>query len=213
MTRLVLIHGAASSAHVWERVVPLLEGFEVFAVTRPQSGDLEAELDWLAPQVEGAWVVGMSGGATLGLALAARGVPLAGAVLHEPAVGSLAPSLLAPMTASFADGGTARFARTLYGFSWSPEAVGGVGPWLDDEVTARELAMFRNFEPAPASPVAGRVVVTFGTNSPGIRRDAAESLRAAHGHEIRPVPGVGHFAAYDAPEAFARTVREVVAGA
>jgi len=213
MTRLVLIHGAAAAAGVWDRLVPLLGDCEVFAVTRPQSGDLEAELDWLAPQVEGAWVVGMSGGATLGLALAARGVPLAGAVLHEPAVGSLAPTLLAPMAAAFAEGGTARFARTLYGFSWSPDAIGGAGPWLDDEVTARELAMFGDFEPAPASPVAGRVVATFGTSSPGIRRDAAEALRAAHGHEIRPVPGVGHFAPYDAPEVFARTVREVIAGA
>jgi len=212
MTRLVLIHGAASAAAVWDRLVPLLGECEVFAVTRPRSGDLETEVDWLATQVEGAWVVGMSGGATLGLALAARGVPLAGAVLHEPAVGSLAPSLLAPMAAAFAEGGTARFARTLYGLSWSPEAVGGPGDWLEDDVTARELAMFRGFEPSAPSPAAGRVVVTFGTASPGIRRDAAEVLRTAHGHEVRPVPGVGHFAAYDEPALFARTVLDVIAG-
>lgn len=213
MPQLVLIHGAASAAGVWDRLVPLLGDCEVLAVTRPRSGDLDAELDWLAPQVEGAWVVGMSGGATLGLALASRGIELAGAVLHEPAVGSLSPSLLAPMAAAFADGGTARFARALYGFSWRPEAVGGPGDWLEDEVTARELAMFRSFEPSPVSSTSGRVVVTFGANSPAIRREAAEALRDVHGHEIRPVPGVGHFAAYDAPEIFARTVREVMVGA
>ncbi len=213
MTRLVLIHGAATAAGVWDRLVPMLGDCEVFAVSRPRTGDLETEVDWLAPQVDGAWVIGMSGGATLGLALASRGVTLAGAVLHEPAVGSLAPTLLAPMAAAFAEGGTPRFARTLYGISWRPEVVGGPGDWLEDEVTARELAMFRSYEPAPASPAAGRVVVTFGADSPAIRRDAAEALRAAHGHEIRPVPGVGHFAAYDAPQIFARAVREVVAGA
>lgn len=158
-------------------------------------------------------MIGMSGGATLGLALASRGVELAGAVLHEPAVGSLAPTLLAPMAAAFTEGGTARFARALYGLSWRPEAVGGPADWLEDEVTGRELAMFRSFEPSPASPAAGRVVVTFGTNSPAIRRDAAEALTAAHGHEVRPIPGVGHFAPYDAPEIFARAVREVVVGA
>lgn len=206
MTRLVLIHGAASSAGVWSRLTPLLVDCEVFAVTRPRTGDLDEELAWLAPRVEGSWVVGMSGGATLGLALAGSGITLAGAVLHEPAVGSLAPGLLAPMAAAFERGGTEAFARTLYGASWTPETAGGPGPWLEDAVTRRELAMFRGFEPVPATAAAGQVLVTYGEQSPPVRREAAEALTAAHGHQIQAIPGAAHFAAHDAPEEFAGTV-------
>ena len=62
MARVVLVHGAATSAAVWDRLVPLLPDHDVVAVTRPRTGDLDRELAWLAPQVEDAWVVGMSGG-------------------------------------------------------------------------------------------------------------------------------------------------------
>lgn len=210
MTRVVLVHGAAASARAWDRMLPLLDQYDVTAVTRPRTGDLERELAWLAPQVEGAWVVGMSGGATLGLALAGRDVALAGAVLHEPAVGSLAPGLLAPMVAAFEEGGTACFARALYGDSWSPDLVEGA---VDDAVTARELSMFRAFEPTPLSAMSGRVVVTYGELSPQVRHDAADALRAAFGCEVGRVPGGGHFAAHDSAPAFAAVVRSVIAAA
>ena len=207
MTRVVLVHGAATSARVWERLTPLLPGWDVTAVTRPRTGDLDREVAWLADRAVGAWVVGMSGGATLGLALASTGTHLLGAVLHEPAAGSLAPGLLAPMVAAFEQGGTEAFAQTLYGGSWSPALAEGA---RDDEVTARELAMFRGFEPGPPSASSGRVVVTCGSRSPQPRHDAAAALRARHGYEVASVPAAGHFAAYDAPEAFAAVVRSVV---
>lgn len=209
MTRVVLLHGAATGAQAWDRLLPELRGLDVVTVTRPRTGDLARELAWLAPQVEGAWVVGMSGGATLGLALAAGPTALAGAVLHEPAVGSLAPALLAPMVAAFEQGGTAAFARVLYGDSWSPDLAAGA---LDDSITARELDMFRSFEPRPLSPSSGRVVVTSGALSPEVRHEAARALRAAYGHATDVVPGAGHFAAYDAPAAFAATVTAVIQG-
>ncbi len=57
-------------------------------------------------------------GAGPGPAVLAVGVPLAGAVLHGPAVGSLLPGLLAPVAAAFAQGGVVSVARTLYGPAW-----------------------------------------------------------------------------------------------
>jgi len=206
MTRVVLVHGAATSARVWERLTPLLPGWDVTAVTRPRTGDLDREVAWLADRAEGAWVVGMSGGATLGLALASTETHLLGAVLHEPAVGSLAPGLLRPMAAAFEQGGTEAFAQALYGRSWSAALAAGA---LDEEVTARELAMFRGFEPGPPSASSGRVLVTVGSQSPQPRHDAAAALRARFGYEVAVVPDAGHFAAYDAPEAFATIVCSV----
>ena len=91
--RVVLIHGAATTSRVWRHVVPLLAAGGPVSVTvpdRPCTGDLATETAALRPSCAGAVVAGVSGGATLGLALAAAGVPAA-AVLHEPAVGSLLP--------------------------------------------------------------------------------------------------------------------------
>jgi len=211
MTRVVLLHGAATTARVWDDVAALLTaagtGYDVVAPDRPRTGDLRRELTWLSPYVEGAWVVGMSGGATLGLALAAAGAPIAGAILHEPAAGSLAPGLLGPAAAAFARGGTAEFGTTLYGRSWRPDMAGGV----DDAVTARELAMFRSVEPGPPVPSTRPVLVTYGARSAAARRTAAEALRDTYGYRIRELPATGHFVAVDAPAAIATLVGEVVA--
>lgn len=204
--RLLLVHGAATTAAVWDRLRPLLVGHDVSAPQRPRSGSLPAELAFLGPLARDAWVVGMSGGATLGLALAATEVPLRGAVLHEPAVGSLLPGLLAPMATAFASGGTAAFGQALYGDSWSPAMAGGT----DDAVTATELAMFRAFEPGRLSERSGRVVVTYGGCSPAVRKEAAYRLAEAVGCEVREVPGAAHFVAHDAPEALAAVLRDVL---
>lgn len=205
MPRIVLIHGAATTARIWDATLPFLSSHDVHAPERPRTGDLERELASLAPLVDGAWVVGMSGGATLGLALAARGVPIAGAVLHEPAVGSLAPELLTPAARAFATGGTDAFGSYLYGPTWEPAMAGDISV----STMAAELAMFRGVEPGPVKAPSGPVLVTYGARSPDVRRHAAEALRDAHGHQIRMLPGVGHFAAVEDPGTLARVITEV----
>lgn len=211
MTRVLLVHGAATASTVWDRVLPHLRGLDVVALDRPRTGSLLREVSWLAEQARDTWVVGVSGGATLGLALAATGLPLHGAILHEPAVGSLVPGLLLPVASAFERGGTSAFARQLYGPSWQPVPD---ATWLDDAVTARELAMFRSFEPTRvaswAAAWAGRVVSTVGEHSPPVRHRAAAAL-TAYGVETVVVPGAAHFAPWDAPEQFASVVRGIVA--
>ena len=209
MPRLVLVHGAATTARMWDRVLPLLAvrpDWAVTALERPRTGDLTREVAALAPLVEGAWVVGASGGATLGLAIAAAGVPLAGAMLHEPAVGSLEPDLLVPVAAAFAANGTAGLGAALYGASWDLTMAGPVR----DADTAAELAMFRSFEPAPLPPSARRVVVTVGRRSPRIRHRSVAALAAAVGCEVLTIDEASHFAPHDAPVAFAAAVMRVV---
>jgi pimeloyl-ACP methyl ester carboxylesterase len=205
MPCLVLVHGAVTGVDVWDAVLPYLGSFEVRVPERPRTGSLAREVAWLASVAADCWVVGLSGGATLGLALAATDVPLAGAVLHEPAVGSLAPGLLRPVASAFAASGVAGLGSTLYGPSWNPS----VCPPPAGAAAGAELAMFRSFEPAPLSPAAGRVVVTYGGASPAVRRTAAEALLPL-GASVQPIPGVGHFAPYDHPAAFAATIADVI---
>lgn len=201
--RIVLVHGAATTSAVWARVIPALRalGFDdVDAVDRPCTGDLARELAFLAPRVEGALVAGQSGGATLGLALAASGIPLAGAVCHEPAVGSLVPSLLAPVAAAYDRDGLAGFGAALYGPSWTVAAAGA-----DRDAVARDLPMFRAFEPAASRQPEGAVLVTVGASSPPIRHEAAVALHDRLGYPIAQIDG-RHFVAWDAAEAFAGTI-------
>jgi len=208
--RLLLLHGVATRGDVWNPVIAELSSLGVDAVVdapdRPASGDLGRELDWLAPRARDAIVVGFSGGATLGLALASSGHRMRAALLHEPAVGSLAPGLLAPVVAAYESEGYAGFGTALYGPLWRPSmCVDG------DAAVDRELPMFRAFEPAAASPHQGRIVVTVGALSPAPRHEAAEALRARLGYEIVEMPGSGHFAAVGNPRVFADHIRALVA--
>jgi pimeloyl-ACP methyl ester carboxylesterase len=202
--RLLLVHGAATTSAVWAPLAALLHDVDVVAPDRPSSGDLDTELAFLAPLADGAVVVGVSGGATLGLALAASEVALAGAVLHEPAVGSLVPDLLDHVVAGYAAAGIEGFGRALYGPGWSP----AMAP-ADARAVARDLAMFRAFEPRPVARHQGPVVVTVGGDSPPGRHAAATAL-AAFGTTARVLPGCRHFVQHDAPATFAGVVRDVV---
>ena len=208
MARIVAVHGAATTATAWAGVARLLPGHEFHALERPRTGDWQAELSFVAEHAAGAWVLGFSGGATLGLGLAASAVPLAGAVLHEPAVGSLAPGLLGPFADALSRGGPAAFGKALYGPSWTlPE-----GPAGAPDVLRAELAMFGGFEPEPPAPTAGRVLVTYGGTSPRPRHLAAEALQRRLGYDIQALPGCGHFVVHDRPEVFAGAVAELVGG-
>ncbi len=181
-------------------------GFDdVVAPDRPCTGSLKDELEAVSGFVGDAWVVGQSGGATLVLALAASGIRMAGGIAHEPAVGSLLPGLLTPAATAFAEGGTTRFARTLYGASWLPEMAGP-----DTDAVRRELPMFRSFEPARRASGQGDVLVTVGEGSPRPRHEAAHALRHTLGYRVATIPAVAHFVAWDAPDVFAELIaREI----
>jgi pimeloyl-ACP methyl ester carboxylesterase len=206
MPRAILVHGTATTGRMWDPLLPFLADWDLEAPDRPKTGSLAAEVAWLAERCQGRWVIGVSGGATLAMALAGSGASFSGAVLHEPAVGSLVPGLLAPVAAAFASGGTAALGQTLYGATWEPGMSGG----QDDATTAGELAMFRGFEPTPL--VAGHppITLTVGERSPVVRHQAATRLAALTGLDVLPVPGAHHFAPHDAPAAFATVVRSVV---
>jgi pimeloyl-ACP methyl ester carboxylesterase len=204
--RIILVHGAATTADVWRRVVRLLPDLVVEAPERPCSGDLEVELDWLAARAAGAVVVGVGGGATLGLALAGRPLRTQAMLLHEPAVGSLVPELLTPMAEAYAAGGVAGFATCLYGSSWQPS----MAPSGTDTVT-RDLAMFRGFEPGQVARGHGPVVVTVGGQSPPIRHLVAARLEGALGLRSRVLAGAEHFVHHEQPEIWASQIRQVLA--
>src|SRR5258708_34076770 len=95
-TRVVLIHGAATTSRVWRHVIPLLTeagGLDVSCPDRMSSGDLAAEVAALRDVCHGAILAGGSGGATLGLALAAPGVSMRAALIPAPAPGAPSPRL------------------------------------------------------------------------------------------------------------------------
>lgn len=206
--RVLLIHGAAVTSSMWAPILDLLPGLDVVAVDRPCTGDMAAETAWLAPLAERAFVVGVSGGATLGLRLASSDVALAGALLHEPAVGSLAPGLLDPIAAAYAARGVPGFGQALYGPRWSA-GMAPPGPSRMD----RELPMFRSYEPEAPRPGQGRVVVSVGEASPPIRHASVAALRVRFGLDTAVVAGSGHFAPWDAPDAFAALIRSAIADA
>jgi pimeloyl-ACP methyl ester carboxylesterase len=201
-TRIVLIHGAATTAAIWQGVSrSLAELFPQLPVVAPQraySADMATEVDALAAICAQAVVVGVSGGATLGLALLAAGVPLAGAVLHEPAVGSLAPGLLAPVAEAYASGGVTAFGAALYGPAWTA----AMAP-TDPDAVRRDLVMFRAFEPVGLPALPDTALTTVGARSPAVRYEAARALQSHCGLPYQIIDGCGHAAHLERPEALA----------
>jgi pimeloyl-ACP methyl ester carboxylesterase len=202
--RVVLVHGAATTARVWRHVVRELSDFDVVCPDRRCTGDLDAEVGALAPLCENAIVAGVSGGATLGLAMAARGVPFRAALLHEPATGSLLPGLLDAVVAAYASGGVDGFGAALYGTAWTPAEAG------DHAAVGRDIAMFRAFEPTAPAPPAGPVVVSVGALSPARRHASVDALRGAFGFDVVELEQCAHAAHLEAPRIFADAVRRLV---
>ncbi len=200
----VLVHGTATTGAVWRLVRRELGSRRVYTPDRPSSGSLPTELAALRPLLDGAVYGGVSGGATLGLSLLAAGVPLAGAVLHEPAVGSLLPGLLAPVARAYAGGGVDALARVLYGPAWTPADAPA-----DPAAVERDLSMFLEFEPGPLPERTAPTIVTVGANSPPVRHRAAALLRERLGLTVRVLPDCGHAAHLEAPAAFARVLADV----
>jgi pimeloyl-ACP methyl ester carboxylesterase len=216
--RVILIHGAATTAAVWNPVREALSrarpDIRVAAPQRAYSGDLDTELATLAETAAGAVVIGVSGGATLGLALMASGVPLAGAVLHEPAVGSLVPGLLAHVAAGYEVHGVPGFGAALYGPAWDVSMAPA-----DPEAVGRDFAMFRAFEPVAPPTVPDpdhpeRTSTTVGELSPPARHEAARALCAFAGLPFQVLEGCGHAVHLEQPQLFAAVIeRAVGAGA
>lgn len=205
--RICLIHGAATTPAVWCATVTalaaVLPGAHIECPYRPSSGDLDVEIDALLPYADRAIVVGVSGGATLGLELAARGVSFRAAILHEPAVGSLLPGLLTAVAEAYERGGAPAFAATLYGPAWTPELAPA-----DPGAVGRDLAMFRRFEPAAPAAGSGPVLITIGAGSPPIRHEAARRLHEQFGFDTRTVAGSGHAVHLEQPQRLAELIAE-----
>jgi pimeloyl-ACP methyl ester carboxylesterase len=209
--RVTLLHGAATTGRAWRLVVPLLApstaGGELTVAVpdRPCSGDLTAEVAALRASCAGAVVAGVSGGATLGLALAAAGVPAA-AVLHEPAVGSLLPGLLDQVRAAYAEGGVPAFGRALYGPAWTVAEAP-----TDPGAVARDLAMFTSFEPAAPARGTGPVIITVGERSPAVRHESVTRLADKFGFAVEVIPEAGHAVHLTHPAGFAAVVSRAAA--
>ena len=203
MHRIVLIHGAATTAAMWNGMVALLvPEFEVVTPQRRYSGDWDTELDDLEAVCHGAFVVGVSGGATLAIGLAERGIPALGYLAHEPAAGSLAPHLLDQVTAAMRERGVEGFGTALYGPGWTMANAPA-----DDSAVSRDLAMFRRFEPARPTRPLDTVLLTVGERSPVIRHHSVSALAELIGARVAVVPGASHAVHLDAPAQLARMMR------
>lgn len=199
LTGILLVHGVGTGPRVWDDVRAVLRRVEVSAPERPASGSLPHEVAFLEGPATGRIYGGVSGGATLGLALLAAGVAMARAVLHEPAPGSLVPGILAPVRRAFDERGVDGFGTALYGASWSRVVDRAAAVTV-----AGELAMFQAFEPEPPVGAVVPVVITVGARSSPERHLAAERVATLVGAEVVEIAGAGHAVHLERPAAFAR---------
>lgn len=175
--------------------------------------DLCGVLDRYA--IERPLLCGIAGGATIALALAlAHPTRVAGLVLHEPALGSLAPgvhALLSDLAHRVAGrAGPEALAEVLAAM------VGRDAPLIppatcagDAEAIPLEVPAFARFAPS-AGDLRGLwglpMTTTVGEGSPPARRAAAAVLADLTGCRVVVVPGSAHVVQLDAPRAFAAEI-------
>jgi pimeloyl-ACP methyl ester carboxylesterase len=228
----VLLHGVGAGPEAFDRLVAELgDDHRCVVVARPGGGGgavpLIDQADAVAAAVEtvdaaGGLLVGVSGGATLGLLVAQRHPNLfARHLLHEPLVGPLAPAL----HARFVDAAD-RAARSLNDAMGVVRAVMGPDAWealgpdgqqrstIEAARWQAEVAAFAAFAPtaddlAAIAPLA--VTVSIGERSGPERREAAEVLVHHAAVELATVPGSGNAPHLDGPHALAALVRSVLA--
>jgi pimeloyl-ACP methyl ester carboxylesterase len=162
-------------------------------------------------------VAGMSGGATVALALAlSHPERVVTAVAHEPAVGSLAPELRVLVGGALRRGGGSALLRVLAGEeTWAmlaPAAVSALD--ASSGLVEADAAAFMVFEPHLASAAPGAsttdspLVCSVGERSSPLRFAVAERLAARTGAPVAVVRGCGHLPQLDAPGAFAELILE-----
>jgi pimeloyl-ACP methyl ester carboxylesterase len=161
--------------------------------------------------VERAVIAGISGGATVALAMAlAHPERTAMAVAHEPAVGTLVPELPALVRSSLAAGGGRELVRVLAGpRTWQSlpaaliAAVTGRAELIESDARA-----FLAFEPSPGG--GARLITSVGSRSDPLRSAVAQRLAGAFGASVEVIPECGHLPQFDAPQAFAELILDHV---
>ena len=225
---LVLLHGVGAGPDTFVRLARLLaEDHRVLLPRRPGGPDgavpLAEQVDAVADTIRGLTggrvvVVGVSGGATLGLALAlAHPGQVEALVLHEPLLGSHAPSLQRRFATAAAEAATddasalAVVHAVLGERTWQRLAeadrqrIEAAAPWA-----RLEIPLFAAFDPTDAELRALRaipVLTTVGADSGADRREAAMALADLAGAEVVTLPGSGNAAQLDAPAALAAATR------
>jgi pimeloyl-ACP methyl ester carboxylesterase len=166
--------------------------------------DVVRELDDAG--VARAVIAGMSGGATVALALAlSHRERTITAIVHEPAAGSVAPELRSFVRESLDRGGGAGLLRALAGPTTWARLPADVVRELDAShaLVEQDARAFLAFEPALAT---APLVCSVGEHSSPLRFEVARRLAARTGAPVSVVEGCGHLPQLDAPQAFARLI-------
>lgn len=215
---IVLIHGAATMPRIWRFVSAELSkrlpGVNIVIPERKSSGNFDVEIEDLWSRCAGQVVVGTSGGATLAWELCARGCPLASAVIHEPAAGSLVPELLLYPGLVWTDWRKKReematsiewqqwcrnaaeeFGRRLYGSCWTPDELP-----RNPEAVLRDYLMFSRFE--PRKPMCSDITLTVGAMSPKLRYDVSTCFLEHFGVPSVVIPNACHCVQLENPVGF-----------
>jgi len=237
---LVLVHGAASDARQWAKVVPLLApDFTVMAMDRRGRGSsgpigpghsLEVEYDDIAAVARAAdqpvHLVGHSSGARFALHAALRVPRLAGLVLYEPPPPEiLGPRVLEALAAAEAAGDPDAILElfllgVLENDAESLDLIRGRPIWpimTDNALTLpaelRAAAAYR-FDPTAFRDLSAPAAILVGDESGpevhGVAREIAAALPRA---ELRALAGQGHGAMFTAPDLLAAEVRRLCLGA
>jgi pimeloyl-ACP methyl ester carboxylesterase len=227
----VLLHGVGAGPGSFAAIVErLADDHRCLVIERPGRGlDHAVALDDQADAVArvlgevggvGARLVGVSGGATLGLLLGIRHPHLfADLVLHEPLVGPLAPALhdrfrgAADRAAASPEDALA-VARSVMGErAW--DALGDEGraaAVADAPRWQGEIAAFAGFAPTRIELSGLRssgLVVTLGAESGPERAEAALVLQDVADATIARIPGTTNAPHLEAPDAFAGVLRSL----
>lgn len=242
----VLVHGVGLGPEIFDAVAVVLAdaGRRVVVVERPGYGvggpgpsapsevSLDAQTDRLAATLDSVAdpggrppdLVGVSGGATLGLAfLLAHPGRVGRVLLHEPLVGPLAPALhrsvsvrAVELAIDPAPEATETFVAGLVGPStWgSLEETTRAAVRARTETIRAEVPPFAGFGPSAGALGHLRVTrspgswtVSTGLRSGVARHQAAAALGWLGGATTTDIPDAGHLAPLEAPAAFARAVR------